>query len=136
MEEAELLCSRIGIVVKGEMKCLGSPLRLKNKFADGYRLVVNFNPEDEEELTRTISKIFPTAVEIASYQGTKEYNLEIRDGKVSEAFTTMTQHASHFSSWSLGQIGLEDVFQKIVSESRQKEMLENQQSDSVLVVNE
>ena len=40
--QAELLCSRIGIMAEGELHCLGSPLHLKSKFADGYRLIVSF----------------------------------------------------------------------------------------------
>ncbi len=47
MDEAELLCNRIGrdfqlesleigIVAKGELRCLGTPLHLKNKFAEVF----------------------------------------------------------------------------------------------------
>ena len=32
MEEADALCSKIGIVAGGQLRCLGSQLHLKNKF--------------------------------------------------------------------------------------------------------
>jgi excinuclease ABC subunit A len=35
LEEAEALCHRLGIVVDGELRCLGTPLRLKSKFGRG-----------------------------------------------------------------------------------------------------
>jgi len=31
MEEAEALCTRIGIMVNGRLKCLGTPQHLKSK---------------------------------------------------------------------------------------------------------
>lgn len=40
MEEADALCSRVGIMVKGELRCLGSTQHLKNKFGAGYQLEV------------------------------------------------------------------------------------------------
>ena len=41
MEEADVLCGRIGIILKGKMKCLGNQIHLKNKFGGGYQLFVN-----------------------------------------------------------------------------------------------
>eukprot|EP01080_Neovahlkampfia_damariscottae_P002468 gene2469-3178_t len=36
MEEADALCSRLGVLVNGELKCIGSSQHLKNKFGGGY----------------------------------------------------------------------------------------------------
>lgn len=36
MEEAEALCSRIGIMVAGQLRCLGSVQHLKTTYLDGY----------------------------------------------------------------------------------------------------
>lgn len=40
MEECEALCTRLAIMVNGEFKCLGSIQHLKNKFSNGYLLMV------------------------------------------------------------------------------------------------
>lgn len=40
MEEADALCSRVGIMVKGELRCLGSTQHLKNLYGAGYTLEV------------------------------------------------------------------------------------------------
>ena len=37
MEECEALCSKIGIMVGGHFKCIGSSQRLKNRFGQGYQ---------------------------------------------------------------------------------------------------
>ena len=38
MEEADALCSRIGIMVNGELKTLGTPMQLKAMYGSGYRI--------------------------------------------------------------------------------------------------
>ncbi|RNA25639.1 ATP-binding cassette sub-family A member 3-like [Brachionus plicatilis] len=40
MEEAEALCTKIAIMVNGEFKCLGSLQHLKNKYGDGFTLLL------------------------------------------------------------------------------------------------
>lgn len=40
MEEAESLCSRIGIMVNGEMQCLNTCLSIKNNYGSGIRMEV------------------------------------------------------------------------------------------------
>jgi ATP-binding cassette subfamily A (ABC1) protein 3 len=44
MEEAEAVCDRIGIQVKGRLRCLGSPDHLKAKHGSGYQLEVILKP--------------------------------------------------------------------------------------------
>ena len=40
MEEAEALCTRIGIMVKGQLRILGTPQHLKDKFGSGYEIIL------------------------------------------------------------------------------------------------
>jgi len=52
MEECEALCTRIGIMVGGMLRCLGSGQRLRSKYGHGYQIevgLVNFSPEQIEE---------------------------------------------------------------------------------------
>jgi len=44
MEECEALCSRLGIMVNGQLQCLGSVPHLKSKFAEGYILTLKLKP--------------------------------------------------------------------------------------------
>ena len=41
MEEAEVLCDRIGIMSEGIMKCLDIPSRLKARYGEGYKLSIH-----------------------------------------------------------------------------------------------
>lgn len=46
MEEADALCSRVGIMVKGELRCLGSTQHLKNRYGAGYNLEIKLKQVD------------------------------------------------------------------------------------------
>nr|QNH67917.1 ATP-binding cassette transporter subfamily A member 3 X1 [Brachionus plicatilis] len=43
MDETEVLCSNIGIMVNGEFKCIGSLQHLKSKYGEGYTLMVKIS---------------------------------------------------------------------------------------------
>jgi len=99
MEEAELLSTRIGIISKGELRCIGNQQRLKNKFGDGYRLKISFKPANEAETVSLITKYFPTATLSAQFRGTYSYNYHTK-------LWIFTLLLSRHTRISLGQIGL------------------------------
>merc|ERR1712070_35956 len=43
MEEADLLCDRIGIMGDGKMMCVGTAPDLKRRFGAGYKLSINLS---------------------------------------------------------------------------------------------
>ena len=47
MEECEILCSRLSIMVNGQLKCLGSIQHLKDKFGEGYTLKMTLKSPDQ-----------------------------------------------------------------------------------------
>ena len=53
MEEADALCTRLGIMIKGVMRCIGSVQHLKNKYGAGYVLEVKFKNQNNEEILRS-----------------------------------------------------------------------------------
>jgi ATP-binding cassette subfamily A (ABC1) protein 3 len=56
MEEAEALCDRMTIMVKGRLKCIGTSTWIKNKFGDGYELEVKIEPPNQEQVADLIQK--------------------------------------------------------------------------------
>ena len=44
MDEAETLCDRIGIILKGKIRCLGSQYKLKTNYGKGFKLCINLKP--------------------------------------------------------------------------------------------
>lgn len=49
MEEAEALATKMGIMVNGELKCMGSIQHIKNKFGKGYEVELKVNLPTKEE---------------------------------------------------------------------------------------
>jgi ATP-binding cassette subfamily A (ABC1) protein 3 len=43
MEEAEALSTRLGIMVKGNFKCIGTPQHIKSKYGEGFEIEVKLN---------------------------------------------------------------------------------------------
>jgi ATP-binding cassette subfamily A (ABC1) protein 3 len=57
MEEAEALCSSIGIMVGGRLRCLGSNQRLKALYGEGYQLELKLAQPTEPAVAQLCSTI-------------------------------------------------------------------------------
>eukprot|EP01084_Bolivina_argentea_P163656 284676_1 len=126
MEECEALCDRVGIMVNGQLSCIGSPNYLKSKFGKGYQLDVTVSQLDEEsncihDLLNEFNKTFPTT--ILQKNGNKLL-LEIRpydaedDSKLAAlgqmfSFVENIKARFHIVSYALSQTSLEQVFLKM-----------------------
>ena len=63
MEEAEALATKMGIMVSGNLKCLGTSQHIKNKFGGGYEIEVKLELPSKEEVGDMIKRLEP------QYQG-------------------------------------------------------------------
>ena len=45
MEEADVLCNRIGIITNGVLRCIGEQVKLKTLYGGGYHLYINCHKE-------------------------------------------------------------------------------------------
>jgi len=61
MEEAEALCGRIGIMVGGRLRCLGSGQHLKGRFGQGYQLEFKLRGPTSQEIEAVHTKHFKNA---------------------------------------------------------------------------
>ena len=43
MEECEALCDRLAIMVHGQFRCMGGTQHLKNKFGQGFTVIMKLN---------------------------------------------------------------------------------------------
>jgi len=50
MEEAEALCTKMGIMVAGNFKCFGSSQHIKDKYGTGYELEYKIRTLDQTEV--------------------------------------------------------------------------------------
>ena len=56
LEEAELLCNRIGIIINGKLKCIGTPEHLKMKY--GHTYILDVNTENIERFHKEVVVAF------------------------------------------------------------------------------
>ena len=67
MEECDALCTRLAIMINGKFVCMGSPQHLKNKFGQGYTLIVQMGALEDDSTAPNqpvidfISENFPGA---------------------------------------------------------------------------
>ena len=48
MEEAETLCTRLCVLARGAVQCIGTSMHLKAKFGRGYTLTINIHVKNED----------------------------------------------------------------------------------------
>lgn len=68
-EECEALCTRVGIMVGGYMRCLGSVTHLRSRFGAGYQLEIKLDAPTAQaafEVVYSRGHQFPTAVTAAA----------------------------------------------------------------------
>ncbi|OWZ10303.1 ABC transporter [Phytophthora megakarya] len=58
MEECEALCSRVGIMVGGRLRCYGSVQHLKSRFGDGLMFDVKLDTPTTDELEYLLQHVF------------------------------------------------------------------------------
>jgi ABC-type multidrug transport system ATPase subunit len=142
MEEADVLCTRIGIVATGQLICIGSQLRLKRRFGDGFRLKVALataagvksapqiseehssctSTQDEDEVERLCNfvqrEVCDQAKLVHQFKNQLTFMLP-RDGmKISVLFDKFTSAQAELNvrEWSVNQTSLEEVFIKLVEQ--------------------
>lgn len=59
MEECEALCSRVGIMVGGRLRCLGSVQHLKHRFGKGYLAEIRLADPNPDKVRNTLNRIEP-----------------------------------------------------------------------------
>lgn len=67
MEEADHLCTRLGIMNYGRLSCLGTQTRLKDKFGTGYQLTFNCTPGSVANVESYVQAHVPRAVHLETY---------------------------------------------------------------------
>ncbi|XP_039751795.1 ATP-binding cassette sub-family A member 5-like isoform X1 [Pararge aegeria] len=60
MEEADALCSRVGIMVKGGLRCIGSTQHLKNLYGAGYTLEMKIGQHNQKPVLETDLSMTPS----------------------------------------------------------------------------
>jgi ABC-type multidrug transport system ATPase subunit len=78
MEESEALCQRIGIMVGGRLRCLGSGTRIKSIYGQGYELSVNVAPgnlELQKQFKEWIKANWPDSSAVECHDNNMRYRV-------------------------------------------------------------
>ena len=77
MEECEALCSRLGIMVNGQFKCLGSIQHLKARFGSGYSLNIRCQAGHSEEVKHSLRESLAQAELREEHHTQLQYQLPV-----------------------------------------------------------
>ncbi|RKP20028.1 hypothetical protein ROZALSC1DRAFT_28441 [Rozella allomycis CSF55] len=108
MEEAEVLCNRIGIMAKGTLRCIGSLLHLKKKYGSGFKLTISATHENMYKATT-----------IDSFATNTSYEFSVEKGLIPRLFKEIefNKHNHGIEDWGLSQTTLEEVFLRIIGDT-------------------
>ncbi|EEC84433.1 hypothetical protein OsI_31047 [Oryza sativa Indica Group] len=115
MEEAEVLCDRLGIFVDGDFQCLGNPKELKARYGGAYIFTMTTSPEQEQEVEQLVHDLSPSANKIYHLSGTQKFELPKQEVKIAKVFRAVEDAKKRFTvhAWGLVDTTLEDVFIKV-----------------------
>jgi len=129
MEEADALAQRVGIMVNGELKVLGSPQHLKSVHGGGYRIEIKGPEATAAQAKSLVEGLFADTTQLESHGGFQVFEV----GKGSRGSDGLFQLSPVFSkldeakasmgieNYTLSQTTLEQVFLNIASEQQEEE---------------
>ncbi|XP_077510991.1 cholesterol transporter ABCA5-like isoform X7 [Amblyomma americanum] len=119
MEEADALCTKVGIMVRGALRCLGSTQHLKNKYGAGYTLDIKMHRQEGAweknvgDLKVYVKQVFPSATLREGFQDRLTYDIpQAGVTSLANVFVAMDEAKAKFSieEFSFSQTTLEQVF--------------------------
>eukprot|EP00252_Welwitschia_mirabilis_P007191 TRINITY_DN18340_c0_g1_i1.p1 TRINITY_DN18340_c0_g1~~TRINITY_DN18340_c0_g1_i1.p1 ORF type:complete len:520 (+),score=89.88 TRINITY_DN18340_c0_g1_i1:193-1560(+) len=119
MQEAEVLCDRVGIFADGRLQCIGTTGELKSRYGGLYVLTVTTSCNDEEIVMKLVEGLSKNSKKVYSLSGTHKFELPKAEIKIADVFQ-MISHAKKIVSihaWGLADTTLEDVFIKVANEA-------------------
>ncbi|KAL2935075.1 ABC transporter A family member 2 [Bienertia sinuspersici] len=129
MEEADVLSDRIGIMAKGKLRCIGTPIRLKMRFGTGFVAHMNFDNnnagETENRSREELKQLFKKQLDIEPMEENKAYTTYVipheKEPLLKKTFGEVQDRKNEFgiTDIQLGLATLEEVFLNI---AKQEEM--------------
>jgi hypothetical protein len=115
MDEAEALCSRVGIMVAGRLRCLGSVAHLKATHGDGHTLELRTSAATAGSVAAFLAQELPSAVLTEEHAGRLTYSVSSSGTSLANVFEALEHARRDFgvSDYSLVQCSLEQIFVKL-----------------------
>ena len=118
MEEADALCARIGIMVNGKLKTLGTPQQLKAQYGTGYGMIIRLKGDVEND-TEILEKILKekfgedcTLDDIVSTATYRAYRISQGELDFGDLFRSLEENKEAFGllDYSITQTTMDQVF--------------------------
>ncbi|XP_051505257.1 phospholipid-transporting ATPase ABCA1b isoform X2 [Myxocyprinus asiaticus] len=114
MEECEALCTRMAIMVNGRFRCLGSVQHLKNRFGDGYTIILRVaGPDpDLQPVMKFIESELPGSTLKEKHRNMLQYMLPSSLTSLAHIFSILAKHKEflRIEDYSVSQTTLDQVF--------------------------
>ncbi|XP_056088824.1 phospholipid-transporting ATPase ABCA1 [Rhinichthys klamathensis goyatoka] len=114
MEECEALCTRMAIMVNGRFQCLGSVQHLKNRFGDGYTIILRLSRPSTEPcpVDSYIKNSFPGIQLKERHQNVLHYQLPSQTCSLARVFEVLSNNNEELgiADYSVSQTTLDQVF--------------------------
>ncbi|XP_038064112.1 ATP-binding cassette sub-family A member 2-like isoform X2 [Patiria miniata] len=125
MEECEVLCTRLAIMVNGNLQCLGSAQHLRNKFGDGYYVTLRVrgqNP-DLRPVNRFFIVTFPFAILKEEHHNILQYEIPLEYVSLKDLFGQLqdVQESLQIEDYSISQMTLDNVFVNFAKQQLEKQ---------------
>lgn len=121
MEEAEVLCDRLGIFVNGRLVCIGNPRQLTARYGGYYVLTLTVpsgDPAAENAAQAFVHGMCPGAKETYRLGGTLKYELPTNEVQLSRIFDQVAaaqQRGMPITDWGIHNASLEEVFIRLAN---------------------
>ncbi|ROL48223.1 ATP-binding cassette sub-family A member 1 [Anabarilius grahami] len=114
MEECEALCTRMAIMVNGRFQCLGSVQHLKNRFGDGYTIILRLSTPSTEPcpVDTYIQNSFPGIQLKERHQNVLHYQLPSQTCSLARVFEVLSNNYKELgiADYTVSQTTLDQVF--------------------------
>uniref|UniRef100_A0A673HYD8 P-type phospholipid transporter n=1 Tax=Sinocyclocheilus rhinocerous TaxID=307959 RepID=A0A673HYD8_9TELE len=129
MEECEALCTRMAIMVNGRFRCLGSVQHLKNKFGDGYTIILRVAGADPqlEPVMEFIEQELPGSTLKEKHRNMLQYQLPSSLTSLSRIFSLLSKNKEqlHIEDYSVSQTTLDQVFVNFAKDQSDEDHLKD-----------
>ncbi len=123
MEEADFLSDRIGVIVEGVFKCIGSPLELKNYYGSGYLLTFVCEHDYVDMVKEVLKEIMPSSKFLDSSGGSIILNIPFEKVAEMKFFTEILNNnyndeklrplKGYIKECGMNYTTLEEIFLKV-----------------------
>jgi ABC-type multidrug transport system ATPase subunit len=116
MEEASVLCDRIGIFVDGQLVCIGAPKELTQRHGGYLVLTVTCVPgqEEEQKVDALVKRLTAGATLTYALAGTRRYELPVGEVSLASVFDVIggasVRGEAQLLDWGVSNATLEEVF--------------------------